>query len=288
MASSMITGKILIVEDEKSMNDILKILLEGEGYYVSCANDGTEGLEFIRKDIFDVVITDVRMPGVDGFYILREVKDMSPETIVIMITAFGTEEDGVDAMKNGAYDYVNKPFKIDEIRLIVKNALERRYLSREIKTLRDQVVKTYRMDNIVGKSKNMVELLVSITKVADSDSNVLIFGESGCGKELIAHAIYDLSKRADKDFIPINCAALPEGLLESELFGYMKGSFTGASGNKEGLFEVANGGTIFLDEIGDMPPNLQAKLLRVLEDGTFRRIGGTRDIKVDVRVISAT
>ncbi|MBF0518960.1 MAG: sigma-54-dependent Fis family transcriptional regulator [Nitrospirae bacterium] len=281
-------GKILIVEDEKSMNEILRMLLEGEGYEVVSAYDGREGLEAVKKDIFDIVLTDIKMPVQTGFEVLREVKEQSPETIVIMITAFGTTEDAIEAMKAGAYDYVNKPFKIDEIRLIIKKALEKRHLSREVKNLKEQLDNSYRFENIIGKSKCMRDLLMAVPRVAESNSNVLLTGETGCGKELLAHAIHKLSKRADKDFVAINCAALPEGLLESELFGHMKGSFTGASSNKEGLFEVANSGTMFLDEIGDMPLALQAKLLRVLEDGTYRRIGGTKDLKTDVRVISAT
>ncbi|WP_420264751.1 sigma-54-dependent transcriptional regulator [Candidatus Magnetominusculus dajiuhuensis] len=279
-------AKILVVEDEKSMNDILKLLLEGEGYDVVSAYDGGEGLEILKKDIFDIVITDIRMPIGSGYEILKGVRELSPETMVLMITAFGTTEDAIEAMKLGAYDYINKPFKIDEIRLIVKNALERRLLSREVKNLRSQVVFTF--EKVAGKSKAIRDLLLSLPKVAESNANVLITGESGCGKELIARAVHNLSKRAVRDFIPINCAALPEGLLESELFGYMRGSFTGANSNKTGLFEAADGGAIFLDEIGDMPQNLQAKILRVIEDGSFRRIGGTKDITVDVRIISAT
>lgn len=281
-------GKILIVEDEKSMNDVLTMLLEEEGHHVSSAFNGKEGLDKIRKDIFDIVVTDIKMPNADGFAVLKSVKELSPDTIVIMITAFGSSEMAVQAMKQGAYDYINKPFKIDEIRVIIKNAFEKRKLSREVKNLKSQIKETYRLDNIIGKSPKMVELLSSLLKVADTNANVLITGESGSGKELLARAIHNLSKRAEKEFIAINCAALPEGLLESELFGHMKGTFTGASYNKEGLFEVADEGTIFLDEIGEMPLQLQAKLLRVLESSTFRRIGGTKDIKVNVRVVSAT
>ncbi|MCI4625022.1 MAG: sigma-54 dependent transcriptional regulator [Candidatus Magnetoovum sp. WYHC-5] len=284
----MNNGKILIIEDEKSMNDVLSMLLEDEGYNVSQALDGKEGIDIIRKDIFDIIITDIKMPYADGFTILKTVLELSPETIVIMITAFGTTEDAIDAMKMGAYDYIQKPFKIDEIRIIVRNALEKRLLSRQVKTLRTQVEQTYRLEKLIGKSLKMREILMTIPKIAESSSNVLITGESGCGKELVAHAIHNLSKRVEKEFIAVNCAAFPEGLLESELFGYMRGAFTGAILNKEGLFEAAEAGSIFLDEIGDMPLNLQAKLLRVLEDGSFRRIGGLKDIKVDVRVISAT
>jgi two-component system response regulator PilR (NtrC family) len=281
-------GKILIVEDEKSMREVLKILLEGENHEVTSASDGLEGLSYINKDIFDLVITDMKMPKVDGFELLRRIKETSPDTIVIMITAFGTTETAIEAMKLGAYDYINKPFKIDEIRLIVKKAIEKKRLSEELSLLREKVKTSYAIENIVGQSPNMQELFKLIPRVAQSNSNVLIIGESGSGKELVATAVHNLSHRKEKNFVTINCTAFPEGLLESELFGHMKGSFTGAMYNKQGLFEIADGGSVFLDEICDMPINLQAKLLRVLENGMFRRVGGTTDIKVDVRVISAT
>ncbi len=281
-------GKILVVEDEKSMREVLKILLEGENYEVVTAADGVAGLSFVEKDIFDLVITDMKMPKVDGFEVLRKIKEISPDTIVIMITAFGTTESAVEAMKLGAYDYINKPFNIDEIRLIVKKAIEKKRLSEEVTVLRQKVETTYALENIIGRSPKMQELFKLIPRIAQSNSNVLIIGESGSGKELFANAVHNLSNRKNKNFVAINCAAFPEGLLESELFGHMKGSFTGAMYNKQGLFEIADGGSLFLDEIGEMPLNLQVKLLRVLENGTFRRVGGTNDIKVDVRIISAT
>jgi two-component system response regulator PilR (NtrC family) len=281
-------GRILIVEDENSMREVLRILLEGESYEVISASDGLKGLSYIDKDIFDLVITDIKMPVADGFEVLKKVKHISPDTIVLMITAFGTTEAAIEAMKLGAYDYINKPFKIDEIRLIVKKALEKKRLSEEVSLLRDKVKITYRLENIIGQSSKMQELFRLIPKVAQSISNVLIIGESGSGKELVAMALHNLSNRKDRNFVAINCSAFPEGLLESELFGHMKGSFTGAMQNKQGLFEIADSGSLFLDEIGEMPINLQSKLLRVLENGTFRRVGGTTDIKVDVRVISAT
>jgi len=281
-------GRILIVEDEKSMREVLKILLEGEKYEVVPASDGFEGLSYIKSDIFDLVITDVKMPKVDGFELLKKVKEVSPGTIVIMITAFGTTEAAIEAMKLGAYDYIHKPFKIDEIRLIVEKALEKKRLSEEVTLLRGKVKTAYRLENIIGQSAKMQELFGLIPKVAQSNSNVLIIGESGSGKELVATALHNLSYRKDKNFVAINCAAFPEGLLESELFGHMKGAFTGAMHNKQGLFEIADSGSLFLDEIGEMPINLQAKILRVLENGTFRRVGGTTDITVDVRIISAT
>jgi two-component system response regulator PilR (NtrC family) len=281
-------GKILVVEDEKSMREVLKMLLEGEHYDVTCASDGQQGLNCIDKDIFDLVITDMKMPKVDGFKLLKKIKDISPETLVIMITAFGTTETAIEAMKLGAYDYINKPFKIDEIRIIVKKAIEKRRLREELSLLREKIKTSYALENIVGKSSKMQEMFTIIPKIAQSSSNVLIIGESGAGKELVATALHNLSLRRDKNFVAINCAAFPEGLLESELFGHMKGSFTGALYNKQGLFEIANGGSLLLDEIGEMPINLQAKLLRVIESGMFRRVGGTNDITVDVRIISAT
>jgi two-component system response regulator PilR (NtrC family) len=281
-------GKILVVEDEKSMREVLKMLLEGEHYDVTSASDGLEGLNYIDKDIFDLVITDMKMPKVDGFKVLKKTKEISPETLVIMITAFGTTESAIEAMKLGAYDYINKPFKIDEIRLIVKKAIEKRRLREELSLLREKIKTSYALENIIGKSSKMHEMFTIIPKIAQSSSNVIIIGESGAGKELVATALHNLSLRRDKNFVAINCAAFPEGLLETELFGHMKGSFTGALYNKQGLFEIADGGSLLLDEIGEMPMNLQAKLLRVIESGMFRRVGGTNDIKVDVRIISAT
>lgn len=281
-------SKILIIEDEKSMRDVLRILLEGEGYEVASAADGIEGLDWLNRDIFDLIISDIKMPKVSGFEVLKRAREISPDTLVIMITAFGTTESAIEAMKLGAYDYIHKPFKIDEIRLIVKKAIEKRKLSKEVFLLREKIKATYEIGNIIGKSPKMQEILSLLPKVAQSNSNVLITGESGSGKELIATALHNLSHRKGESMVTVNCATFPEGLLETELFGHMKGAFTGAVCNKQGLFEIANGGTIFLDEIGEMPINLQVKLLRVLENGIFRRVGGTTDIKVDVRVIAAT
>ncbi len=214
----MVKGKILIIEDERSLHEILKMLVEGEGYAVYSAYDGKEGIELIRKDIFDIIITDIRIPYHDGFEILKETKTISPDTIVIMITAFGITESALEAMKLGAYDYINKPFKIDEIRIIINNAFEKRGLRKEVRNLRETISKTYRLDNIIGKSHSMQKILMVLPKIAVSDSNVLITGQSGCGKELIAHAIHNLSNRVDKNIVAINCATLTDGLLESELF----------------------------------------------------------------------
>ncbi len=281
-------GKILVVEDEKSMREVLEILLGREGHEVTTASDGLEGLSCIEKDIFDLVITDMKMPKADGFELLKKIKEISPETIVIMITAFANREIATEAMKLGAYDFISKPFNIDEIRLIVSKAIEKKKEADELLLLRQKVEATYSLESIIGQSPKMQELFKLIPRIAQSNSNVLILGESGSGKELVAAALHNLSHRKGKNFVTINCAAFPEGLLESELFGYMKGAFTGAMFNKQGLFEIADGGSVLLDEIGEMPHNLQAKLLRVLENGVFRRIGGTTDIKVDVRILSAT
>lgn len=282
------SDKILVIEDEGNLREILGMLLEGEGYAVTTAADGLEGLEKLAGGIFDLVITDIKMPGADGLQILAKAKKISPAPMVLMITAFGTVESAIEAMKAGAYDYIHKPFKIDEIRLIVRNALEKRHLHAEVSMLRKEIKTAYRVENLIGKSPVMQETLSLIHKVAGSGSSVFITGESGTGKELVARAIHNLSPMADMNFVAINCATFPEGLLESELFGHMRGSFTGAVQNKQGLFEVADGGTLFLDEVADMPVGLQSKLLRTVEDGTLRRVGGTADIKVNVRVIAAT
>jgi len=280
--------KILVVEDEKGMNEVLTILLTAEGYSVVSAYNAEEAFQYLEKDIFDLVITDIRMPGASGFDVLRKVKKISPTTMVIMITAYGTDEDTIEAMKMGAYDYIQKPFKVDEIKIVVHRALEKRTLQEELKRLKEKILEYSRLDEIVGKSLKMQQLMQAVAKIARSESNVLITGESGTGKDLFARTIHNLSPRAKGPFVTINCATLPEGLLESELFGFMKGAFTGATHNKEGLFETADGGTIFLDEIGEMPLSLQAKLLRVIETGTFRRLGGVTDVKVNVRIIAAT
>ncbi len=280
-------GKILVVDDEKSMREILKIFLENEGYDVTAADNGESGVAAIKKDIFDLAISDMKMPKMGGLELLKNIKEIAPDTAVVIVTAFGTTESAVEAMKHGAYDYIQKPFQMDNIRLVIKNALEKQKLKKDVSLLKEQL-KAPSLNNIIGSSPPMKSLFNVVSKSAESSASVLITGESGTGKELVSKAIHSLSPRQNNHFVAVNCAAIPEGLLESELFGYMKGAFTGASANKQGLFEVANDGTLFLDEIGEMPLPLQAKLLRVLEDGTFRRVGGVSDITVDVRVISAT
>ena len=280
--------RILVVDDEKSMRDFLSIILKKEGYSVTTAEDGEQAIQLIQKNIYDLVLTDIRMPRRSGLDVLKVVKETSPETVVMLITAFASTETAVEAMKRGAYDYISKPFQIDEVKLVIRNALEKKQLKTDNVRLRRQLKEETAFKNIVGKSPVMQRVYEIIQKVADTKSNVLILGESGTGKELIARAIHFNSSRKDAPFVAVSCSALPEPLLESELFGHVKGAFTGAHTNKEGLFEVANQGTVFLDEIGDTPPTIQAKLLRVLEEKEFRRIGGTHNIQVDIRIIAAT
>ncbi len=252
------------------------------------AGDGEDAIGQIQKDIFDLVITDLKMPKADGLEVLKAVKEHSPGTVVLMITAFASPESAVEAMKRGAFDYLTKPFQVDEAQLIIRNALEQRRLTSENQLLKRELAGQANFSQLIGHSESMQRVFEMIKKVADSRSNVLICGESGTGKELVARAIHYHSSRSQFPFVAVNCSALPETLLESELFGHMKGSFTGAVSNKAGLFEVANGGTIFLDEIGDTTPAMQVKLLRVIQEREFRRVGGTRDVKVDVRVVAAT
>lgn len=280
--------KILVVDDEQSLRDVLSIMLKRAGYAVTSAVDGEEAIELLNKEIFDLVITDLRMPKVDGMEVLKAVKSASPETVVLIITAFATADSAVEAMKQGAYDYLTKPFQVDEVQLIIRNALEKRRLTTENMLLKREMASQSSFAQLVGQSEAMQKVFDVVRKVADSKSNVLICGESGTGKELVARAIHYNSVRSALPFVAVNCSAVPETLLESELFGHMKGSFTGAISNKAGLFEIADGGTIFLDEIGDTTPTIQVKLLRVIQEREFRRVGGNQDVKVDVRVVAAT
>ena len=280
--------KILVVDDEKSLREVLSIMLKRAGYAVTEASDGDEAIGHVNKEIYDLVITDLRMPKADGMDVLKAVKSSSPDTVVLVITAFATSDSAVEAMKQGAYDYLTKPFQVDEVQLIIRNALEKRRLSTENMLLKREMASQSSFAKIVGQSEAMQKVFDVVKKVADAKSNILICGESGTGKELVARAIHYNSARSAMPFVAVNCSAVPETLLESELFGHVKGSFTGAISNKAGLFEVANGGTIFLDEIGDTTPTIQVKLLRVIQEREFRRVGGNQDIKVDVRVIAAT
>lgn len=284
-------GKILVVDDERGMREFLIIMLQKEGYEATPAGSGKEALDYIAQKFYDIVITDIKMPNITGIDVLKTVKESSPETLVIMITAYASTETAMEAMKIGAYDYITKPFKVEEIKLILRNALEKRRLREENLILKRKIQEwttSGLIGGIVGRSQSIVKIIELIVKIADTPSNVLITGESGTGKELVARAIHNYSFRKERPFFAINCSAIPEGLLESELFGHIKGAFTGAIASKEGIFEVANGGTLFLDEIGDIPPSFQVKLLRILEEKTLKRVGGNQEIKVDVRIVAAT
>lgn len=282
-------AKILVVDDEHLIRWTLEQHLGHEGYEVYTAEDGEKALQMVTDLMPNLVLLDNQLPGIQGIEALGRIKEIGNETIVIMITAHGLLETAVKAMKLGAYDYISKPFNLDEITLIIKKALETVSLREEVKLLKEQQKTASRSYNIIGKSRAIQGVLDMIQKIAQSDaSTVLIQGESGTGKELVARAVHANSSRADKAFMAINCAALPENLLESELLGHEKGAFTDAKAQKKGLLELADGGSVFLDEIGDMPYPMQAKLLRILEDKTFKRVGGVKDIQVDVRIISAT
>jgi two-component system, NtrC family, response regulator AtoC len=281
--------KILVIDDEHLIRWSLEQSLRKQGNEVQTAASGEEGLRMVREDSPDLVLLDVQLPGIDGIEVLKKIKEFDEEIIVIMLTALGVLETAVKAMRLGAYDYINKPFNLDELAIVIRKALEAGALRREVAHLRSQQSGKYGIENIIGESRHMKTMLAMVQKIALSDaSTVLIQGESGTGKELIAKAIHFESPRADRPFMAINCAAVPETLLESELMGHEKGAFTDARAQKKGLFELADGGTVFLDEIGDMEPGMQAKLLRVLEERSFRRVGGTKDVHVDVRILSAT
>jgi len=281
-------ARILVVDDEQSMREFLEIFFRREGFDVVTTGDVDSALLAVESDDFDVVISDVKMPGRSGLDLLQAVKEMSPETIVIMITAFATTETAIAAMKQGAYDYVSKPFKVDELRLVVEKALEKKLLTLENRRLRSELRTQLKNRSLVGTSSAMQKVYDLIGQVAGTKTNVLLSGDSGTGKELVARAIHDQSDRRDRPFVAVNCGAIPENLLESELFGHVRGAFTGAVQNKPGLFETADRGTLFLDEVGELPPPLQVKLLRVIQDKTVRRVGGTSDHRVDVRIVAAT
>ncbi len=279
---------ILVVDDKDSMRNMLFDTLTEEGYRVDAAGDGKQAIDLVRNKSYDLVLTDLKMPDVDGLKVLTEVKGVDVDTSVIVMTAYGTIEDAVSAMKNGAYDFITKPFDTEHLCVLVARALENRRLVAENTLLRQELLADHGLENIIGSDTKMMELGQMVRKVAGSDASVLLQGESGTGKELFARAIHNLSERKDGPYITINCAAIPGELLENELFGSEKGAFTGAHARKMGKFEIANGGTIFLDEIGDMDISLQAKLLRVLQQKNFERLGGTKTVDVDVRVIAAT
>ncbi len=280
--------KILVIDDDASLRRVLEYNLQEEGYEVTVAATGEEGLRRFEDNCPDLVITDMKMPGMDGLQVFKAIRARSPETMVIIITAFGEVGTAVEVMKLGAYDYITKPFNRDELKLTVKKALELKSLSDENRQLREELTERADFRNIVGVSAEMDKVFKMVRRVADTEATVLITGESGTGKELIARTIHSLSSRRSGPFIPINCAAIPRDLLESELFGHVKGAFTGAIKDKTGKFQLADGGTLFLDEVGELPSELQPKLLRALQERIVEPVGGMRPQKIDVRVVAAT
>ncbi len=280
--------KILIVDDEQPIRQTLSFTLRRQNYDVDQASNRREALERLESNNYDLILLDMRLNGDSGMDLLRYIKKMYPQTEVMMITAFGTVATAVEAMKLGACDYITKPFNRDELLHRVKNVLRTKQLESEVKVLRQEFEEKYGLNNIVGQSKELMKVLALVKKVAPTDTTVLITGETGTGKDLIARAIHALSRRSERPFVSINCAAFPEHLLESELFGYVKGAFTGAINNRKGLLQEADGGTFFFDEIGAMPLPLQTKLLRVIEDKMVRRLGENKPIYIDVRIIAAT
>ena len=284
----MHTAKILVVDDDAIARELLADALKKEGYEVEAFSNGEEAIERGRRGWVDLVLTDIKMGTVDGLTVLREFKRFSPDTSIVLLTSFGSLEGAIEAIKQGAYDYLAKPFKKEEIKLVVRRSLDHCQLVRENARYRDELKGREDWSPLVGSSPAMLEVYKLVARVSEGRSTVLLQGESGTGKELIARAIHANSLRREKPFIPVNCGALPDTLLESEMFGYEKGAFTGAVGIKAGLFEAATGGTLFLDEIGELGPALQVKLLRVMQDQEVRRVGGTTSLKVDVRIIAAT
>jgi DNA-binding NtrC family response regulator len=280
--------KLLIIDDERSILDLLSVVFTKEGYQVETSLSASKALELIEKQDFDLVISDIKLPEMSGMEILRRVKKEKPELPFVMITAYGSIKQAVEALKAGALDYVVKPFDVEELKIVVAHGLEKRKLREENIMLKRELREKYRFENMIGKSRKMREIYNLIERIAGTDSTVLITDESGTGKEMAARAIHFLSHRREKSFVSINCGALPENLLESELFGHTKGSFTGAVADKKGMFEVAQQGTLFLDEVGEMSPWTQVKLLRALQERKIRRVGGTHEIEVDVRIIAST
>ena len=280
--------KVLIVDDEESIRSMIAVLLQKEGYQVSSASDGSEALDLLGEQAFDLVLSDIRMPGMDGLELLDRVRSLYPDITVIMMSAFGTVDLAVEALKRGAYDYISKPFKADEILLTLRKAQEREGLRRENLRLKEEVGERFSLEGIVARSPSMVKIMEAIRKVAGYRSHVLITGESGTGKEVLAKAVHNLSPWKDDPFVAVNCGAIPASLMESEFFGHVRGAFTDAVVDKAGLFEEANGGTLFLDEIGDLPLEMQVKFLRAIQEGEVRRVGDNSSVQVDVRIIAAT
>lgn len=281
-------AKILLVEDEKNLRKALSFMLKDAGYEVKEAADGVSAKKEISESTFDIIVTDLVMGNVDGLEVLRYTRDNSPLTEIIVVTAYGTVESAVEAMKDGAYDYIQKPFSNDEILIKINKAVEKRWMSGELSLMATEFREKYHFENIVGRSQSMRDVISRVMKFAPTGSTILVTGDSGTGKELVAKAIHANSNRHSRPFIPINCAAIPEELLESELFGHVRGAFTGAVSTRKGLFEEAHGGTFFFDEIADTSLSFQAKLLRIIQDQEIRRVGDNKPLKVDVRIIAAT
>jgi len=284
----MAKKRILVVDDELSIREFFSIFLKKQGYEATMASGAKEAMKILKKNTFDMIISDIKMPEMSGIELLRKVMEINPNIIVIMITAYASAETAVEAMKLGAYDYIIKPFKVDEIRIIIEQAFESTDLKTENILLKKELGESYKFGSLIGASDKMLDIYSLIKRVSRTDTNVLITGESGTGKELVAKAIHYNSPRREKPFVTVNCSAIPETLMESELFGHKKGSFTGAVSDKKGLFFVADRGTIFLDETGEIPPQIQVKLLRVIQERTFRPVGAVNDISVDIRIICAT
>ena len=282
------TQSILVVDDEKSMREFLDIMLSKEGYQVSLAENGEEACELLEKEEYDLLITDIRMKDLDGIGVLKKAKSVMPDIVVVMISAFATASTAVDAMREGAYDYIPKPFKVSDFKRIVREALASRKPPSDVKGEDLSEDEIYHFGHLIGESPQIRKVYDLIERAGPTKTNVLISGESGTGKELVARAIHRESPRKDRPFVVINCAGMPETLIESELFGYKKGAFTGAVSDKQGLFDAAHEGTVFLDEVGELPATIQVKLLRVIQERTFVAVGGTEEKKVDVRIISAT
>ncbi len=281
-------ARIVVIDDEVNAAAALCTLLKEDGYEVACAHDGASGLSLAEQNDADVVLTDLRMPGMDGLELLKQLKLSRPQTMVILMTAYGTVKNAVRAMKSGAEDYLAKPLDVEELEVVLERAIEKKHLLEETRQLRERVAEKYRFENILGESPDMLRAFKAVRQVAPSSASVLLLGESGTGKELFAQALHQSGPRRSRPFIKVACASLPETLLESELFGHEKGSFTGAISTRAGRFEAADGGTLFLDEIGDISPTVQVKLLRFLEEREFERVGGNKTFKVDVRIVSAT
>ena len=284
----MAETRVLVVDDERSMRELLSITLRQAGYDVSVADGGTSAIAKLERETFDLIITDLRMQETDGLAVLRAARERAPETVVVVVTAYASTETAIEAMRLGAYDYVTKPFKLEEIRVTLANALERKRLRDENRALKRQLIKAGPFDGFVGRSHGMLAVFDTIQKTADSGSTVMVTGESGTGKELVARAIHQAGPRRGGPFVSVNCGAVAENLMESELFGHVKGAFTGAVSANEGLFAAANGGTLFLDEITEIAPSLQVKLLRAIQERQIRRVGDVRDVAVDAHLVAAS